>query len=125
MSRIGILLVCVGVAVLASCAAPDSVRNEISRGTVFPSNEFVRFLSHEQQDLTWKNISEVSGSLVWESSDRRLLAITRNGKAVALVEPGISWTTYHLFGGSDKVMKYKVNSRDVEGAITDFVYEAL
>jgi len=125
MSRVSNWIACVAIVVLTSCAAPDAVRNETVQRAVFPSGEFVRFLSKEQQALSWRNISAVSGSLVWASSDSQFLAITRNDRAVALVEPGANWTTYYLFGGSDKVMKYRVNNRDVEGSIVDFVYEAL
>jgi len=125
MSRLGLWIACVGIAVLVSCAAPDYALKGELQGAIFPSSEFERFLSTEQKNVSWKKISEVSGSYVWESADHKLLAISRNGRAVALVEPGESWTTYYLFGGSDKVMRYKVNSRDVEGAIVDFVYEAL
>ena len=125
MTRIEFWIAFVGGATLTSCANLDAKRIENSRSAEFPYNEFVQFLSQEQRDLNWINISEISGNLVWESSDRRLLAITKNGRAVALVEPGTSWITYYLFDSSDKVMRYKVNDRDVEGAIVDFVYESL
>ena len=123
--RVRIVVVFIAILTLSSCATPVLTRSEKVITATFPSNEFSRVLSKEQQNLTWENISKVSQSLVWRSSDMKLIAITRSRRAIALIEPGSNWTTYYLFGSSGRVMKYKVNSRDVEGAVVDFVYEAL
>src|SRR3989338_7481253 len=73
MTRIEFWIAFVGVATLTSCVNLDAKRIENSRSAEFPYNEFVQFLSQEQRDLNWINISGISVNLVKNGAPPALL----------------------------------------------------